>query len=77
MGQEEIKEVLIKERKCSNDDYLTVRDIHKALSNMGTIIRIETLYKNVNKLHKYGTLESESEGDWRRRYRIKSKYLNI
>ena len=77
MGQQEIIKALSIERKCKNDEYLSPKEIHKALENLGNIVRIENVHICLRKIRKSKIVEVRKEGSRAIGYRIKKKYINI
>lgn len=76
MAQEDIEKILIKERLCANDGYLSARDIQKALKNMGRILRLQSIHKSMKGLEKMNIIEKRSGKDWPKKYRYNEERLS-
>lgn len=71
MGQQEVLDYLIRIRLTGNNDFITISDISKGVgSNQGDIRR------HVNRLYLNRVLELRHEGWWKRKFRVRSCFLN-
>ena len=69
MGQREIKDLL------KSGEFMTSKEINKALENLGYIIGINSTRTNIRALNKYGFLEQKERDCLTKEYRLKDKYI--
>ena len=77
MGQTEIIKALALERKCNNNNYLTTKEIEKALKNIGFICRKENISKSIRKIKTLKEIEVTNKDKRTKAYRLKEGYENI
>lgn len=79
MGQIEVYEILKKERLTGNEAFFCVREVAKLLTEEGfENNNYDMARKSLMKLSLSGYLEVKMSGrfsDWKRLYRLKSKYV--
>lgn len=73
MGQGDIIKVLVNERKFNNEEYLTPKQIKKALENLGVICRMENIRKCICKVRKTDLIETKDINTINKSYRLKQK----
>lgn len=72
MGQSDIVAWLGKMRATGSHDFFTVSQIRKGCARDSGALVVNL---HVNRLHDYGYLEVRYDNPWRRRYRLKQRYV--
>lgn len=69
---------IIKEREIINEEYLTIKQIKKALNNIGFFYREDYINKTIRKSKEKDIVVVYNDNEWQKRYKInKSQKLDF
>lgn len=74
MGQNEVYEILKRERDKGNDGYLSIAQVYRRLyEENSTAPKRQSVYNSVKKLERLKVIEVRSIGEWPAYFRLKKK----